>query len=52
MLIILQALFEFLSFLFLDIMGDCGEEETPGEGRSIGKQGEQGEQGEERRQGG
>lgn len=36
----------------LDFMGDSREEETPGEGRSIRKQGEQGEQGEKRREGG
>lgn len=43
-----------MSFLFFfeDLMGDCREEEAPGEGGSIRKQGEQGEQGEERRQGG
>lgn len=37
--------------LCLDLMGDGGKEEAPGEGRSIRKQGEQGEQGEKRREG-
>lgn len=41
-----------LSLLLSDLMGDSGEEETAGEGRSVRKQGEQGEQGEERREGG
>lgn len=36
----------------LDLMGNSREEEAPGEGRSIRKQGEQGEQGEKRREGG
>lgn len=49
---VLNCVCIFLCFvnpvLRLDLLGNCREEEAPGEGGPIGKQGEQGEQGEER----